>query len=80
MMTQQKPEILYADDADAIGIVKIKVGNWHSIEAGTKVMIFYRNELGEAMKDKHCYVLPIINGCCRNEFWKIIERSNVTVL
>ena len=77
-----KPELLYADDADAIGILNVKAGDVHAIYPGTRVMILYRDVTGAPLcnGDTHCYVLPLVNGCSRNEFWKMVARTAVTVL
>ena len=75
--SKEHAEILYADDADAIGV--IAVGNDH-IQSGTKVMIFYTFPSGNPLDSEFCHVLPIVNGSAENEVWIIIERTSVTVL
>lgn len=78
----QNPELLYADDADAIGILNVKAGSLKAIYPGTRVMIFYRDITGRPLgeDDPHCWVLPLANGCSRNEFWKMVAKTDVTVL
>lgn len=73
---------IYADDADAIGIMKINDGdNITLVQKGTKVMLF-NNEPSSKIEapDDSFFVIPILNGRGKVNNSTLVSKNSVTVL
>ena len=79
MKTQRAPKLVYADDADAIGVIGDRSPEFPS---GTKVMLFQADSLSALppLPFQHFYAIPICNGQGRLTEHRMVDSSVVEVL